>query len=161
MKMEIVKMKDILKDAFTLLEKAGFSVEKVNESAEDNIVDVVKRKYDEWESMRDTPEGDDLWDELIDTYGNDVLDLVSDGYEDIKRGKPVDLSMQLRKPDDIDQELINVLKRLGISEFKLNTKLAFDRDAYHLYRTMTDDRFTYLPPKSEIEATEYAYFRLK
>ena len=159
--MEIVKMKDILKDAFTLLEKAGFSVEKVNESAEDNIVDVVKRKYAEWESMRNTPEGDDLWDELIDTYGNDTVDLVLDGYEDIKSGKPVDLSMQLSKSDDISQELINVLKKLGISVFKLNTKVAFNGNAYRLYRTMTDDRFTYIPPKSEIEATEYAYFGLK
>lgn len=158
--MEIVKMKDILKDAFTLLEEAGFSVEKVNESAGDNIVDVVKRKYDEWESMRYTLEGDDLWDELIDTYGYDIVDLVSDGYEDIKRGKPVDLSMQLSKADDINQELVDVLKRLGITVFKLNTKVAFARDAYYLYRAMTDDRFTHLPPKSENEATEYAYFGL-
>lgn len=154
-------MKDILKNAFTLLEEAGFSVQKMSESTEGNIVDVVKRKYDEWESIRDTPEGDDLWDEIIDTYGNLVVSIVSDEYEDIKSRKPVDISMFIGKAYYINQELILTMKRLGISEFKLNTKVVFNRDAYYLYRTMTDDRFAYLPPNSEKDATEYAYFRLK
>ena len=154
-------MKDTLEKAFTVLEKAGFSVKNMNESTEDNIVDVVKSKLDKWKSMRNTPEGDDLWDEMIETYGSEIVDLVSDEYEDLKKGNPIDVSLYLRKADVINPKFIDMLKKLGISEFKLNTKVAFNRDAYYLYLAMNNDNLTYLPPKSEMYASEYAYFRLR
>ena len=80
-------MKTELKKALYLLENIGYTVKPMNESEQNDLVDEIKAKCDEWEELRDTPEGDDLWDEMVDTYGQDLVGLVADEYDAIKKGR--------------------------------------------------------------------------
>ena len=103
-------MKPELKKALYLLENIGYTVKPMNESAQQDLVDTIKSKYDEWEELRNTPEGDDLWDEMVDAYGNDLIDLAVDEYDAIKNGKPVDMTGYLAHADALYPEFFELMQ---------------------------------------------------
>lgn len=154
-----IKMKPELKKALYLLENIGYSVRQLNESSD--VVDTIKAKYDRWEEVRNTPEGDDLWDELIDTYGYELVDLVSDEYDNIISNKPLDMSGYLRNADALYPEFFELMRKVGARAFKINTKEAFGGKAYYLYQVIAEGNVQLHPEAYNSSAPEYAFFTIK
>ena len=152
-------MKPELKKALYLLENIGYSVRQLNES--NDVVDTIKSKYDRWEEVRNTPEGDDLWDELIDTYGYELVDLVSDEYDNIISNKPLDMSGYLRNADALYPEFFELMRKVGAKAFKINTKEAFGGKAYYLYQAIAEGNIQLHPEAYNSSAPEYAFFTIK
>ena len=152
-------MKKELKDALYMLENVGYSVRQLNES--NDVVDTIKSKYDRWEEVRNTPEGDDLWDELIDTYGYELVDLVSDEYDNIINNKPLDMSGYLRNADALYPEFFELMRKVGARAFKINTKEAFGGKAYYLYQVIAEGNVQLHPEAYNSSAPEYAFFTIK
>ena len=151
-------MEEKVRNALNLLENAGYSIKKLNE-ADENLVDTVKAQYDKWQELRDTPEGDDLWDEIIDTYGWELVELVSNEYENIKAGKPVDMTEFVdRNTDYLDLKFFGLLDKVGAKEFTLNMKEAFGGSAYYLYLVLTEGNVKLETEKYNSKNPEIATF---
>ena len=151
-------MKKELSNALYMLENAGYTV-KLNESA--SLVDTIKAKYDEWEEIRNTPDGDDLWDELVDTYGYELIDLVADEYDAIKAGEPVDMTGYLKNADALYPEFFELLSKVNVTAFKINVKEAFDGNAYYLYQVLAEGNVQLRLDAYSSESPAYAYFMVK
>ena len=156
-----IKMKPELKKALYLLENIGYTVKPMNESAQQDLVDTIKSKYDEWEELRNTPEGDDLWDEMVDAYGNDLIDLAVDEYDAIKNGKPVDMTSYLVRADALYPEFFELMQKVGAKAFKINTKEAFGGKAYYLYQAIAEGNIQLHPEAYDSNTPEYAFFTIK
>lgn len=156
-----IKMKPELKKALYLLENIGYTVKPMNESAQQDLVDTIKSKYDEWEELRNTPEGDDLWDEMVDAYGNDLIDLAVDEYDAIKNGKPVDMTGYLAHADALYPEFFELMQKVGAKAFKINTKEAFGGKAYYLYQAIAEGNIQLHPEAYNSSTPEYAFFTIK
>ena len=156
-----IKMKPQVKKALYLLENIGYSVTPMNESEQQNLVDTIKSKYDEWEELRNTPEGDDLWDEMVDAYGNDLIDLAVDEYDAIKNGKPVDMTGYLAHADALYPKFFELMQKVGAKTFKINTKKAFDGNAYYFYRAIAESNIQLHLETQDSNAPEYAFFTIK
>ena len=152
-------MKKELKDALYMLENVGYSVRQLNETSD--IVDTIKAKYDRWEEIRNTPEGDDLWDELVDTYGYELLDLVSDEYDAIKAGEPVDMTGYLKNADALYPEFFELLNKVNVTAFKINVKEAFGGKAYYLYQVLAEGNVQLHMEKYNSHEPSYAFFTVK
>ena len=152
-------MKKELKDALYMLENAGYSVRQLNESSD--VVDIIKAKYDRWEKLRAVPEGDDLWDELVDTYGNELVDLVADEYDNIINNKPLDMTSYLARADALYPEFFELMRKVGARAFKINTKEAFGGKAYYLYQAIAEGNIQLHPEAYNSSAPEYAFFTIK
>lgn len=152
-------MKNELKDAIYMLENAGYGVRRLNES--DDVVDTVKAKYDRWYELRDVPEGDDLWDELVDTYGYGLVDLVADEYDAIKAGEPVDMTGYLARADALYPEFFELMREVGAKAFKIDTKEAFGGNAYYLYQAIAGGNIQLHPEAYDSGSPEYAFFTIK
>lgn len=152
-------MKKELKDALYMLENVGYNVRQLNETS--NIVDTIKAKYDRWEELRNTPEGDDLWDELVDTYGYELVDLVSDEYDAIKAGEPVDMTGYLRNADALYPEFFELLSKVNVTAFKINVKEAFGGNAYYLYQVLAEGKVQLRLDAYSSESPAYAFFLVK
>lgn len=152
-------MKKKLKDAIYMLENVGYSVRPLNES--NNVVDTIKAKYDRWYELRTVPEGDDLWDELVDTYGIELVDLVADEYDAIKAGEPVDMTGYLARTDALYPEFFELMRKVGAKAFKINTKEAFGGKAYYLYQAIAEGNIQLHPEDYNSSAPEYAFFTIK
>lgn len=156
-----------LDKALYMLESRGYTVTKpatlyMTENAKKSLVDTVKEKYDEWESLRDSPEGDDLWDALVEEYGYDLIDLVSNDYEEIKSGKILDMTNYFRDADGIYPEFIQMMKQVGAKTFMFDTRVAFRGNAGYLFQALTDtkvnfDRYKYI---KEVPNTNYAVLEI-
>ena len=155
------KMKPELKKALYLLENIGYTVKPMNESEQTDLVDEIKAKCDEWEELRDTPEGDDLWDEMVDTYGRDLVGLVADEYDAIKKGEPVDMTVYLAHAEDVYPEFFELMKKVGAKSFKINTKEAFGGDAYCFYQAIVEGNIQLHPEAYDTRTPEYAFFTIK
>ena len=155
------KMKPELKKALYLLENIGYTVKPMNESEQNDLVDEIKAKCDEWEELRDTPEGDDLWDEMVDTYGRDLVDLVADEYDAIKKGEPVDMTVYLAHAEDVYPEFFELMKKVGAKSFKINTREAFGGDAYCFYQAIVEGNIQLHPEAYDTRTPEYAFFTVK
>lgn len=154
-------MKPEVKKALYLLENIGYTVTPMNESEQQDLVDTIKSKYDEWEELRNTPEGDDLWDEMVDAYGNDLIDLAVDEYEAIKNGKPVDMTGYLAHTDALYPEFFELIQKVGAKAFKINTKEAFGGKAYYLYQAIAEGNIQLHPETYNSSTPEYAFFTIK
>lgn len=152
-------MKKEVKDALYMLENAGYSVRQLKES--NDVVDTIKAKYDRWEELRNTPEGDDLRDELIDTYGYELVDLVSDEYDNIINNKPLDMSGYLRYADALYPEFFELMRKVGARSFKINVKEAFGGKAYYFYQVLAEGDVQLLTEAYDSREPEYAYFSIK
>ena len=153
-----------LDKALYMLESRGYTVTKpaMTESAKKTLVDTVKEKYDEWESKRDTPEGDDMWDALVEEYGYDLVDLVSTDYEAIKNGDILDMTGYFRDADGIYPEFIQLMKQVGAKKFMFDTRVAFHGKAGYLFQALTDtkvnfDRYKYI---DEVPNSNYAVLEI-
>ena len=155
-----------LDKALYMLESRGYTVTKpetlLMESAKKTLVDTVKEKYDEWESLRDSPEGDDLWDALVEEYGYDLIDLVSNDYEAIKNGDILDMTNYFRDADGIYPEFIQMMKQVGAKTFMFDTRVAFRGNAGYLFQALTDtkvnfDRYKYI---KKVPNTNYAVLEI-
>ena len=154
-------MKPEVKKALYLLENIGYTVTPMNESEQQNLVDTIKSKYDEWTELRNTPEGDDLWDEMVDAYGNDLIDLVVDEYDAIKNGKPVDMTGYLAHADALYPEFFELMQKVGAKAFKINTKEAFGGKAYYLYQAIAEGNIQLHLEAYKSTTPEYAFFTIK
>ena len=154
-------MKPEVKKALYLLENIGYTVTPMNESEQQNLVDTIKSKYDEWEELRNTPEGDDLWDEMVDAYGNDLIDLAVDEYDAIKNGKPVDMTGYLAHADALYPEFFELMQKVGAKAFKINTKEAFGGKAYYLYQAIAEGNIQLHLEAYKSTTPEYAFFTIK
>lgn len=152
-------MKKELKDALYMLENVGYSVRQLNES--NDVVDTIKAKYDRWYELRAVPEGDDLWDELVDTYGNELVDLVADEYDNIINNKPLDMTGYLARADALYPEFFELMRKVGARAFKINTKEAFAGKAYYLYQVIAEGNVQLHPEAYNSSAPEYAFFTIK
>lgn len=152
-------MKKELKDALYMPENVGYSVRQLNES--NDVVDTIKAKYDRWEELRNTPEGDDLWDELVDTYGNELVGLVSDEYDNIINNKPLDMSGYLRHADALYPEFFELMRKVGARSFKINVKEAFGGNAYYFYRVLAEGNVQLHTEAYNSREPAYAYFSIK
>lgn len=152
-------MKKELKNALYMLENVGYNVRRLNESTD--IVDAIKAQYDRWEEIRNTPEGDDLWDELVDTYGYELVDLVADEYDAIKAGEPVDMTSYLKNADALYPEFFELLNKVNVTAFKINVKEAFGGNAYYLYQVLAEGKVQLRLDAYSSESPEYAYFMVK
>lgn len=151
-------MEPKVRNALNLLENAGYSIKKLNE-ADENLVDTVKAQYDRWESLRNTPEGDDLWDEMTDKYGWELIELVSNEYENIKAGKPVDMTEFVdRKNVYLSLKFFELLNKVGAKEFTLDLKEAFGGSAYYLYLALSERNIKLDFDKYNSEHPEMATF---
>lgn len=153
-------MKPEVKKALYLLENIGYTVKPMNESEQQGLVDDIKSKYDEWEEIRNTPEGDDLWDEMVNAYGNDLIDLVADEYDNIKSGKPVDMTGYLAHAEEIYPEFFELMKKVGAKAFKINTREAFGGKAYYLYQAIVEGNVQFHPEAYSTRTPEYAFFSI-
>lgn len=156
-----IKMKPELKKALYLLENIGYTVTPMNESEQEDLVDTIKAKYDRWEKLRAVPEGDDLWDELVDTYGNELVDLVADEYDNIINNKPLDMTGYLARADALYPEFFELMRKVGAKAFKINTKEAFGGKAYYLYQVIAEGNVQLHPEAYNSSAPEYAFFTIK
>ncbi len=154
-------MKPELKKALYLLENIGYTVKPMNESEQNDLVEEIKAKCDEWEELKDTPEGDDLWDEMVDTYGQDLVGLVADEYDAIKKGEPVDMTVYLAHAEDVYPEFFELMKKVGAKAFKVNTKKAFGGDAYCFYQAIVEGNIQLQPEAYDSRTPEYAFFTVK
>lgn len=156
-----IKMKPELKKALYLLENIGYTVTPMNESEQEDLVDTIKAKYDRWEKLRAVPEGDDLWDELVDTYGNELVDLVADEYDNIINNKPLDMTGYLARADALYPEFFELMRKVGAKAFKINTKEAFGGKAYYLYQVIAEGNVQLHPEAYNSSTPEYAFFTIK
>ena len=152
-------MEPNVRNALNLLENAGYSIKKLNEEAVDeNIVEIVKTQYERWQELRDTPEGDDLWDAMIDTYGYELVELISNEYENIKAGKPVDMTEFIdRDTDYLDSKFFGLLDKVGAKEFTVNMKESFGT-AYYLYLVLAEGNVKLETDKYNSKHPEIATF---
>lgn len=155
------KMKPELKKALYLLENIGYTVTPMNESEQQNLIDTIKVKYDEWEEIRNTPEGDDLWDELVDSYGHDLIDLAVDEYDALKNGKPVDMTGYLAHADALYPEFFELMQKVGAKAFKINTEEAFGGKACYFYQAIAEGNIQLHPEAYDSNDPKYAFFTIK
>lgn len=155
------KMKPEVKKALYLLENIGYTVTPMNESEQQSVIDTIKSKYDEWNELRNTPEGDDLWDEMVDAYGNDLIDLAVDEYDNLKNGKPVDMTGYLAHADALYPEFFELMQKAGAKAFKINTKEAFEGKAYYLYQVLTEGNVQLHTEAYNSHEPSYAFFTIK
>lgn len=148
-----------VRNALRLLENAGYTINKqINEAAK-NLVDTVKSQYDRWQELRNTPEGDDLWDEMTDTYGRELIKLVFNDYENIKAGKPVDMTEFVdRNTEYLEPKFFELLNKIGAKEFKLDLKEAFGGSAYYLYLVLAEGNVKLEIDKYDSKHPEMATF---
>lgn len=167
-----IKMEPKVKKALYLLENIGYTITPMNEwtasfkhsaqyKSNQELIDTIKSKYDKWYKLRAVPEGDHLWDELVDSYERDLIDLVVDEYDALKNGKPVDMTSYLIHADDLYPEFFELMQKVGAKTFKINTKEAFGGKAYYLYRAITKSNIQLRPDLQDTSAPEYAFFIIK
>ena len=148
-----------VRNALRLLENAGYTINKPLNEADENLVDTVKAQYDRWQELRNTPEGDDLWDEMTDTYGWELIDLVSNDYENIKAGKPVDMTEFVdRNTEYLEPKFFELLNKVGAKEFRLDLKEAFGGSAYYLYMVLAEGNVKLETDKYDSKHPEMATF---
>lgn len=76
---------------------------------------------------------------MTDTYGWELIDLISNEYENIKVGKPVDMTEFVdRNTEYLEPKFFELLNKVGAKEFTLNLKEAFDGSAYYLYMVLAE-----------------------
>ena len=151
-------MEPKVRNALNLLENAGYSIKKLNE-ADENLVEIIKTQYERWEELRNTPEGDELWDAMTDTYGWELIDLVSNEYENIKAGKPVDMTEFVdRNTEYLEPKFFELLNKVGAKEFTLNLKEAFGGSAYYLYLVLAEGNVKLETDKYNSKQPEMATF---
>ena len=155
------KMKPNVKKALYLLENIGYTVTPMNESEQQNLIDTIKSKYDEWNELRNTPEGDDLWDEMVDAYGHELIDLAVDEYDNLKNGKPVDMTGYLAHADALYPEFFELMQKAGAKAFKINTKEAFGGKAYYLYQVLAEGNVQLHLESYNSHEPSYAFFTIK
>ena len=158
-------MKPELKKALYLLENIGYTVKPITEAMEQDLVDVIKAKYDEWEKIRkefsaNDPRARKLWDELKNTYGTNTIRLAVTKYDDIKAGKTVDLSHYIWDKDTpfSFSALFDSLKKVGIKSFKVNTKYSDAFKFYSLLKAGFKSGRVELELDTQDDNPEYAYF---
>lgn len=154
-------MKPEVKKALYLLENIGYSVTPMNESEQQKLIDTIKSKYDRWHELRAVPEGDDLWDELVDSYGHDLIDLAVDEYDNLKNGKPVDMTGYLAHADALYPEFFELMQKVGAKTFKINTKEAFGGKAYYLYQVLAEGNVQLNTEAYNFREPAYAFFTIK
>lgn len=157
-------MNNKLDNALYMLESAGYTVKTLKESST-NLVDTIKSKYEAWEKVRGTPEADDLWDELEGEYGMDMVRFVVNSYDIIKAGEAVDMTSYLADADALYPEFFDMLKKVGVTRFTINTQKAFGGNAFYFFRTAAEgfasDRIQLRLDKYDFHNPEYAYFTIK
>lgn len=152
-------MESKVRNALNLLENAGYSIKKRNVVVDENIVETIKSQYDMWQKLRNTPEGDDFWDAMTDNYGWELIDLVSNEYENIKTGKPVDMTEFVdRNTEYLEPKFFELLNKVGAKEFKLNLKEAFGGSAYYLYMVLAEGNVKLETDKYDSKHPEMATF---
>lgn len=122
-----------LDEALTILNKKGYIVE----SKGSELLQGFLQKYNRWNEIRNTPEGDDLWDEICEEYDNDFMEIATECYE--PNVDVIDVSAYLSTADSIYSDLTETLKKMGFNEFKFNVRTAFKNRADYLYDAMFDN----------------------
>ncbi len=119
-----------LDEALTILNKKGYIVE----SKGSEYLQGFLQKYNHWGEIRDTPEGDDLFDQICDEYDTDFRELAIECYD--PNDDIIDVSSYLTTADNIYPDMLEALKKMGLKEFKFNVHDAFKNRADSLYEAM-------------------------
>jgi hypothetical protein len=146
--------------ALTLLERAGYSVSRIDEAA-NKTVEEIKKKCDEFEELRGTEEGDGLWDELVGEYGYDLLELAYSEYDNIKAGKPVDMTAYLERADGLYPEFFELLEKCGVRKFKIDTGRAFRGNAAYFYEMLMEGKVKLCPDDFKVSEPAVAYLEVE
>lgn len=122
-----------LDEALTILNKKGYIVEsKGNEYLQGFL-----QKYNKWNEIRNTPEGDDLWDEICEEYDDTFRELATECYD--PKDDIINVTAYLSTADQIYPDMIESLKKMGFKTFKFNVRTAFNNRADYLYDAMFDN----------------------
>jgi hypothetical protein len=122
-----------LNEALTILNKKGYIVE----SKGSELLQGFLQKFNHWNEIRNTPEGDDLWDEICEEYDDDFREIATECYD--PNENVIDVSAYLSSADRIYPEMTETLKKMGFKEFKFNVRTAFKNRADYLYDAMFDN----------------------
>ena len=128
-----------LNEAKSILRKNGIKLIKESEMS---LVDSVYQKYQKWEAVKNTPEGDDLWDALVAEYDYDLITICTDYYDEIKTGKPVDMTWYLTSADGLYDKFFKLLSSVGVKKITINTREAFDGRAEYFYQMLIEGGVT-------------------
>ena len=146
-----------LYEALRTLKNEGYDIDDRK-----NLVDIIKAKIDEYESKRNTPDGDDMWDILVEEYGNELVNFVAENYNEIKSGDILDMTGYFRDADGIYPEFIQLMKQVGAKKFMFDTRVAFKGKAGNLFQALTDTKVNFDPYKyiDEVPNVNYAVLEL-
>lgn len=101
-------------------------------------------KYNYWWDVHNTYEGDKLWNELYDEYGEDIMELLP-YYETLREGDAIDITEYMRKADGLYTEFFNLMETMGLDKFKFNTRYAFSGRADIFLEVIRNKRVKLLP----------------
>ena len=107
------------------------------ESKGSELLQGFLQKFNHWNEIRNTPEGDDLWDEICDEYDDDFREIAIECYN--PNENIINVSAYLSSADRIYPEMTETLKKMGFKEFKFNVHDAFKNRADYLYDAMFDN----------------------
>jgi hypothetical protein len=136
-----------LDEARHLLEDMGYMVE----SEGNDYLKGYLEKYSRWESIKDTPEGDDLWDEICEEYDQDFREMVTDCYDPENDSDILDVSGYLSSADNLYPEFFSALKKMGYAQFKYDVRKAFGNKSSYLYDAVFGHSNVRLRPNLESE----------
>lgn len=96
---------------------------------------------------------------MTDTYGRELIKLVFNDYENIKAGKPVDMTEFVdRNTEYLEPKFFELLNKIGAKEFKLDLKEAFGGSAYYLYMVLAEGNVKLEIDKYDSKHPEMATF---
>ena len=141
-------------DALCLLENSGYSTSRPLLESGGDLVDTIKAKYDEYMEKRHTSESFDLYDELINTYGYDLVETVVDHYDEIKKGDMIDMTDYLSNADRLYPEFFDIMKKIGMTKFVVDAEHAFyGKTKYFIEACMNNVSYSLYAP--EVKGMSY------
>lgn len=115
-------------------------------------------KYNYWWDVRNTYEGDELYDELTRDYDPDILDLLPD-YEELRDGDAIDMTDYFSKADGLYTEFFDLMETMGLDKFKFNTRHAFGGRADYFLEVIRNKRVKLLP-ELDTSNEDFAIFQV-
>lgn len=115
-------------------------------------------KYNHWWDVRNTYEGEELYDEITRDYDPDLLDLLPD-YEELRDGDAIDMTDYFSKADGLYTEFFDLMETMGLDKFKFNTRYAFNGRA-DLFLEVIRNKRVKLLPEFDTSNEDFAIFKV-
>lgn len=115
-------------------------------------------KYNHWWDVRNTYEGDELWNELYDEYGPDILDTLDD-YESLKDGEAMNFTAYFAKETGLIKDFFIMMENMGLDKFAVNTREAFFGRADYFFSVIRDSRVKLLSEQYKNDK-DFAIFQI-